>query len=263
MRMPELLALVRHGTSEANDGHKNLANGLGHLNPQTIIDKPVYLSRLTSPEGVNQAKSAGEWLKTNEPSWDAGFTSPFIRTIETASHLYNTDKDFWRIEHLLRERDWGELDVVPNQDKFNEYKQLIDACLNGHWLLKPPGGESLIDVLVRVTLFNDILARRNAGQRVLAATHSEFIKAAVMYYLAWPLAEMDEFEKSWPIFSKPVNCQIIMLGHPDEEGRFSQIRSVVPWDAAHQNNLDWTPIKPLRYSTADLSRITDSFPRHF
>lgn len=263
MRMPEVLTIVRHGTSEANDGHKNLAIARGHLNPKSIIDKPVYLSRLKNPDGVKEAMSAGEWLANNEPLWDAGYVSPFIRTIETASYLYDTDEDFWRIDHLLRERDWGELDIVPDQIKFDKYKDQINACLNGHWLLKPPGGESLIDVLVRVVLFNDILARRNAGQRILAVSHSEFIKAAMMYYLSWPLAEMDEFEKTWPIFSKPANCQIVMLGNPNQDGRFTRVRSVVPWDSNHKNNLDWTKIKPKRYNTSDLKRITESFPRHF
>lgn len=263
MKMPQLLALVRHGLSEANDGHKNLAHNQGHLNPESIIDKPVYLSRLKSPEGVNQAKAAGEWLKKKEPNWDAGYVSPFIRTIETAGHVIETGEDFWRIDHLLRERDWGELDIVPNQVRFDQYKAQIDACLNGHWLLKPPGGESLIDVLVRVVLFNDILARRNASQRILAVTHSEYIKAAMMYYLSWPLAEMSEFEEEWGIFSKPVNCQIVMLGDPDSEGRFSRIKSIVPWDKLHANNLDWTEIKPRRYSTQDLKSIVDNFPQHF
>src|SRR3990167_8242342 len=94
MTMPNHLVLVRHGESEGNVVARAGKAGNHQLFTDEFFERPGHEWRLTDT-GVEQAKAAGLWigrfLLSVYPELNDGFgvyyTSPHIRTRETAGHL--------------------------------------------------------------------------------------------------------------------------------------------------------------------------------
>ena len=257
-RMPIDLILVRHGESLGNKYHHNLQNQQGDQNPEEIIGVPGFLWNLTEL-GVSQAQSAGEFLR-NYIDWPVhGITSPYKRTIETASNLSLGIQ--WEIRNAVRERDWGQFDPIVNQDDYNKMMELINNCLDGHWMMKPPGGESILEVIDRVSYVNSSLARNHGDHHVVIVSHGEFIRSMAASYFHWSLIEQEKYEEEYPWLVNPANCQIIhFTRRVSETSRrlsesFCRVRSIVPYDFSHRNNQLWIPVVSKKYSDQDLQQL--------
>ena len=82
-----------------------------------------------------------------------------------------------RMNIFIRERDPG-----FTYDMTEEEAEAAFPWLNEYWhtfggfMARPPGGESLADVVGRVHTFLDTLFRDRAGQKVLVVTHGGTIR---------------------------------------------------------------------------------------
>jgi broad specificity phosphatase PhoE len=155
---------------------ENAKQGNESLYTPDFKERPGHRWRLTD-EGREQARLAGMWVAENiAPNFDRDYCSPYIRTQETAAHLALPNAE-WRLDQRLRERDWGEIGSMPRGEhkKFyprNSSLQKIDAL---YW--RPPGGESIADVRMRVRTFFDTLHRECEGLSVVVVTHGEVMSA--------------------------------------------------------------------------------------
>ncbi|MEX5632180.1 bifunctional RNase H/acid phosphatase [Parafrankia sp. FMc2] len=127
--------------------------------------------------GLNQAAAAADRLR-DEP-FDAVISSPLKRARQTADAL---GRDYL-IDEDLRETDFGAWEGLT----FGEVRERFPDELNA-WLadpaVPPPGGESLLGTVARVTAARDrIMARYPAG-RVLVVSHVTPIKALTQLALA-------------------------------------------------------------------------------
>lgn len=251
MTMPIDLIFVRHGHSEANEAMGKAKRGDASLITTDFRETPGHRWRLTE-KGREQARIAGQWLRENlSEGFDRYYASPFVRTMDTAAHLALPGAE-WRLDQRLRERDWGEINSVPppeHQSKYprNALIKKIDAL---YW--RPPAGESIADVRLRVRNFFDTMHRECESQSVIIVTHGEFLSAAraALEYMSdedWVRADDD------PTF-KIENTHIYHYSRRDpasgDVGKYlSSRRSVCPYKGIDSG---WTEIERRRYSNEAL-----------
>ena len=167
--MERLLVLARHGQSEWN--LKNLFTGW--RNPD--------LTAL----GVEEARKAGRWLKSEGYGFDVAFTSNLGRAQRTCA-LMLAEMDLSDIETIrseaLNERDYGELSGLNKDDARERWGAEQVHLWRRSYDVPPPGGESLKDTAARVLPYyiERILPRVMAGDRVLVAAHGNSLRALVM-----------------------------------------------------------------------------------
>lgn len=252
MAMPNQLILVRHGHSEGNLAVDYAKQGDDRFYTPDFRERPGHRWRLTK-DGQEQAKISGQWIIENiDPKFDRYYVSPYVRTRETAA-LLNLPAAEWRVDQRLRERDWGDIVSMPRSEfkeafPHNAFTKEIDSL---YW--RPPGGESIADVRLRVRNFFDTLHRECAGQRVIVVTHGEFMWAAraELEYLTdeqWVLAGKDATQRIQ-------NTHVFHYSrtHPESgvtEKYIGWQKSVCPWKK--ETGSKWTQIIRKRFSNEDL-----------
>lgn len=160
------LYIVRHGRTEANAGGLLL----GRADPSL------------DDTGRMQAEASAAAL----PAGARVVSSPLRRCVETARVMASEPE----IDERFVELDYGELDLTPLRD--------IPAEVWARWRadidFRPPGGETLRELGVRVGAGLDELAVDAVDGDVVVVTHVSPVKAA----LAWALGVGDEI--SWRSF---------------------------------------------------------------
>ncbi|GEO98886.1 2,3-bisphosphoglycerate-dependent phosphoglycerate mutase [Methylobacterium haplocladii] len=167
--MERLLVLARHGQSEWN--LKKLFTGW----------RDPDLTEL----GVEEAHTAGRWLKTQGHHFDVAFTSNLKRAQRTCSLMLEamgqSDVETIRAE-ALNERDYGDLSGLNKDDARQRWGDEQVHQWRRSYDVPPPGGESLRDTAARVLPYyiQTILPRVMAGESVLVAAHGNSLRALVM-----------------------------------------------------------------------------------
>ena len=167
--MERLLVLARHGQSEWN--LKNLFTG--------------WRDPDLTEKGVEEARTAGRWLKGQGYGFDVAFTSNLGRAQRTCTlmleELGQSGLETIRSE-ALNERDYGDLSGLNKDDARERWGNEQVRLWRRSYDVPPPGGESLKDTVARVLPFyiREILPRVIAGQRVLVAAHGNSLRALVM-----------------------------------------------------------------------------------
>jgi broad specificity phosphatase PhoE len=149
------LILIRHGESVAN-AERRFTHG---------PHEPL------SPRGREEALARGRLLLARfDPV--AIYSSPFVRALETARLVGSVLGLEPVVVDALREQDFGTLRGQP-------YAALDDAARarEGHWRFRPPGGESLEQVLERAGPALDAIAERHLGAEVVVVSHGGVMAA--------------------------------------------------------------------------------------
>ena len=252
MAMPSNLVLVRHGHSEGNLVSDKSKQGDDSFYTPDFRERPGHRWRLTK-DGTEQAQKAGSWILENIlQKFDRYYVSPYVRTRETAALLNLPDAE-WRVDQRLRERDWGDIGSMPKTEFHKDYPRSASMKKTDALYWRPPGGESIADVRLRVRNLFDTLHRECAGQSVLLVTHGEFMWAAraELEYMTdeqWVLSDLDPAQKIR-------NTQVIRYtrNHPEtgETGKYiAWQKSVCPWK--ENNDAKWLPIERKRFTNEDL-----------
>jgi broad specificity phosphatase PhoE len=185
-RGPAELIAVRHGESWANaafaaaDAEDLLDAGI------TGRDADVPLS----PRGRAQAAALGPWLAARVP--DAVLCSPYRRAVQTAdAALAALDPPLpYRLDERLRDREPGVLELLTAAAVRTRYPAELERRRRvGELYYRPPGGESLADVALRVRSVLHDLADDHPGERVLLVAHD-----AVVLMLRYVLDGLTEDE---------------------------------------------------------------------
>ena len=186
-KLPQSVWLVRHGQSIAN-----LARHKAERENSLTIDfdgreMDIPLSDL----GVEQSILLGRWLKFQSPKPTVIFTSPYLRTAESAGLIAENAK-LKNIEILrderIRERELGIFDRLTwlgSKQKFPEECAKREQI--GKFYYRPPGGESWCDVALRVRNFWRDLCLNYQEEKVLIVTHEVVIR--VFRYIVEQMSE--------------------------------------------------------------------------
>jgi broad specificity phosphatase PhoE len=185
---PEELWLVRHGQSLGN-----VARDHAHATDAEMLDiaerdMDVPLSDL----GREQAAAFGRWLAERDDAPDVVLTSPYVRAVETAEiavRAAGLDRRV-HLDERLRERELGILDLLTQRGVAARFPLEAERRQRlGKFYHRPPGGESWVDVALRIRSLRDSLAREHLGKRVLMVTHEVVI--VIWRYLIDDLVEAE------------------------------------------------------------------------
>ncbi|QYC43491.1 Phosphoserine phosphatase 1 [Nonomuraea coxensis DSM 45129] len=170
---PSRIIAVRHGESEANLAHREagerpLVYGRG--------DDEVRLTAL----GRRQSAALGRLLAAlpDGERPEAVWCSPYLRALET----WEVARDAWgvvlpvTVDERLRDQEQGAFDRLNPaavRERFPEEAARREAA--GVYAFRPPGGESLADVVARLRAFVEDLDGQAADRRVLIVAHDSVV----------------------------------------------------------------------------------------
>jgi len=169
------LILLRHGQSQWN------------LENRFTGWKDILLSK----QGIKEAIEAGEMMKKNNISLDLIFSSVLKRANETArlavsrlnlNHLWNKNNDLIMLRtKALNERDYGDLVGLNKKDTAIKYGEKQVHTWRRSFDIRPPGGESLKDVVERVKpYFINNIEPKIKNNNILVAAHGNSLRAMLI-----------------------------------------------------------------------------------
>jgi 2,3-bisphosphoglycerate-dependent phosphoglycerate mutase len=164
------LVLLRHGESQWN--LENRFTGW--------VDVPL------SPKGEEEARQAGEKLKTAAIRFDLAFTSVLeraIRTLEITLAILGQSNIPVERDQALNERHYGDLQGLNKAETAKRFGDEQVHIWRRSYDVAPPGGESLKDTAARTLPYFEakILPAVKAGKTVLVAAHGNSLRSIVMH----------------------------------------------------------------------------------
>jgi broad specificity phosphatase PhoE len=223
---PATLWLVRHGESAANVA-RNAAYAAGDEEvPIAERDPDVPLS----PLGVRQAFALGRWF-ASRPAGERPtvvLASPYLRARATAEHVVRAGApadpalgpDRITLDERWREKELGLFYRVTQRGVERRYPdQWALRRELGPFYYRPPNGESGADVVLRVRVALDALARDHAGERVLVVCHQITILCARFAIEGMTEAALEDAWRRYDI----ANCSLTEY-RADGSGRLALAR---------------------------------------
>jgi probable phosphoglycerate mutase len=191
---PLVLTAVRHGQSTGNAAFE-AAEAVGALDAGvTARDADLSLTALGRAQSAALGRRLGERAESGLPQ--SLWVSPYLRTRETAEIiLEQLDRAALplprqRVDERLRDRELGILDMLTTAAI--EHHHPAEAARRrrlGEFYYRPPGGESLADVALRLrSALRDLFAAED-GRRVLVVAHDSVV--LMLHHLLDGLAEQE------------------------------------------------------------------------
>ncbi len=213
--MPTTFWLIRHALVAENERAKLYGIMDVQLCPESLVAQvPMYralAARLPRP---------ALWACT-----------PLSRTRRTAEAIFAAGYPAQEltVEPGLIEQNLGDYQGLPHA----ELPPLLTAPAHPFWPLagteRPPNGESMADVLIRVGEALDRMAARFAGQDVVVVSHGGAIRAAVAHAMA--------LDADQALHLSVQNLSLTRLERLDEGWRVVSLNELPGFDLVHQENL--------------------------
>ncbi|MDR0789063.1 MAG: phosphoglycerate mutase family protein [Bifidobacteriaceae bacterium] len=244
--IPINLNFVRHGQSQFNILVEGVAEGIVKNDVFEEHDSSVSLT----PKGVEQAIKAGEFLSKSGVVPDLYGVSPYRRTRQTAHFLARESfpRANWRIENLLRERDWGFGIASLDATKKEQYSQ-------NYFMWHPtPESETFSQCQMRAEMFLLHFDRHPECKTALLVSHDEFIMSFMSLI---EKDSIDEFNRKYSPGWLP-NASVIQYTRQDPNtGELNQFyrwrRITCPWDLSlSKDGGQWVEFKRPIVPNADL-----------
>lgn len=262
--MPVDLVLVRHAESEGNLAERMSQQGDDSAFTPEFKARHSSFYRLTDL-GREQARIAGAWIRDNlGDQFDRYLTSEYLRAMETAAFL-GLPGALWQLEFYLRERDAGSLDALATDEQFRRFPEAMRQRDRDAFYWRPPGGESLAEVSLRIDRVLDTLRRARVPERVIIVCHGEVMRAFRVRIERIPQHRYMELHAPPDIRDQFHNCQVLHYSRrdPAEPGRvldyLAWMRSTCPWDPGLSRNV-WVPVTRPRYTDSELLAVVERTP---
>lgn len=254
--MPFSLTLVRHMESEGNVATHASMNGDDSYYTPEFRAKHSREWRL-SERGRGQAPTVGAWIRKNvRETFDRYLVSDYLRACESAGLLGLPDAK-WRRDINLRERDWGEADVLTHRERLARFGDIFARKAANSYLWSPPNGEAMPHVVARAKDNLGTLHRECSDGHVLIMSHGEVMWAYRMLLELLTMEDWNRLDASKDPFDHIYNGQVIQYTRvnptdpTDVRKRFEWTRSVCPTDLSLSSNV-WRPIVRRTYSNEEL-----------
>jgi NAD+ kinase len=248
LAVPNTIVLVRHGQSEGNVAKKESKGGNHAAFTSEFKNRHNSNFRLTH-KGIQQAQTAGTWLRSNgHASFDRYYCSSYLRACETAAYL-GLENAEWRVEYRLRERDWGVMDNITEEERRTIFARSLAQRQINHFYWAPEGGESIAQLTERLhSGIVDTLHRECENKRVIVVCHGEVMWALRILFERMSEQRFAELDASKKPFDRIHNCQVLEYSrtNPDDPtevlGHFGWMRSVCTTDQERSRN-NWEKIQ--------------------
>ncbi|WP_299530656.1 bifunctional RNase H/acid phosphatase [uncultured Streptomyces sp.] len=181
MGEPAVFHLLRHGETVLTPEKR--FSGSGGTDPEL------------SPAGREQAARAADHFGADR-TVDVIVSSPLRRCRETAAAVSARLGLDVEIDEGLRETDFGAWEGLTFGEVRERYASDLTTWLSDPEAAPTGGGESFVEVALRVAEARDRLAARHAGRTVLVVTHVTPIKTLVRLALGAPADSMFRMELS-------------------------------------------------------------------
>ena len=169
------LVLLRHGQSQWN-----LENRFTGWKDVPLTEK-----------GIEEAKNAGQLIKKNNIKFDKIFSSVLQRANKTAEiamkeaemkHLFNNNQLNYTKDQSLNERDYGDLVGLNKAETADKFGKEQDHIWRRSYDISPPNGESLKDVVNRVSPYfeSNISPLIVDEKNILIAAHGNSLRAIMI-----------------------------------------------------------------------------------
>lgn len=265
--IPRDLVIVRHGQSELNVAYHLSKNWDDSCYTKEFLERHGSKVRLTDT-GIDQAKIAGKFLQDNGLSkFDKYFVSDYIRARETAVYLGMQDAK-WQIEIMLRERELGQIEGLPRSKLCKSHDQELAGIKQQPFYSRPPQGESIADVCLRIQQFLDMLYNICFTEdRVIIVSHGDTMWAFRKLLEHFGQTEWKKLHDSKDPRVRINNGQILHYSRANPKNgtlkpELSWVKSICP------TNPDWSRpkwkkiIRPL-LSNEELLESVKKYPRLF
>ena len=158
-----MIYIIRHGQTE-----KNKANLL-----QGRSEHPL------NETGIQQAQETGRWFAEQGIVFDAVFSSPLSRAIDTGRIAAGKDSDFQpNVDERLIEMEYGPYEGsdlrVPPPEIIEFFSDFVHNPA-------PEGMEQLSEVTTRVGAFLEEIREQAGQEEILISTHAIAMKGALEY----------------------------------------------------------------------------------
>ncbi|WP_193318632.1 histidine phosphatase family protein [Nonomuraea phyllanthi] len=195
---------MRHGQSQANLAHQEAGDRPLHYAPG---DHEVTLTGL----GRTQAAALGRMLAALPAGEapEAVWCSPYLRAIDT----WRVAQGEWgsrplpvTVDERLRDQEAGAFapfNLAAIRERFPE--ELARREAEGPYAFRPPGGESLADVVVRLRDLLADLRERAAGRRVLIVAHDSVVLGLRHVLAGGPDADLGAVLEFAPVLNGSVS----------------------------------------------------------
>ena len=264
MAMPNDVVIGRHMESEANFAFRQAEEGNSEFYKR-LGNRPDALHRGTR-RGVEPIKLTSTWIKEHilqGGSFDAHFTSDFVRARETAA-LLDLPQARWELSSFLCERDWGDLvREPPTAERLRFYKETFERQANDplHW--RPEGGHTLAEGAQRIYLFIIERLRSYAGKRVYISSHGD-IAWVFRYVFEWLTPE--QLRALYFCAGNKINNGTLLhytRRNPHKEGEIAEhlgwMRMVTPWISKEPT--EWREIGRKLWTNEELLASVEDTPR--
>ncbi|MGN9844692.1 histidine phosphatase family protein [Nonomuraea sp. H19] len=195
---------VRHGESEANLAHQQA--GQRPLVYERGDDEVTLTER-----GRTQAAALGRLLATlpDGETPELVWCSPYRRALDTwqtAWQAWGADALPVTVDERLRDQEAGAFahyNLAAIKERFPE--ELARREAEGAYAFRPPGGESLADVVARLRSLLADLDERAEGRRVLIVAHDSVVLGLRHVIAGGPDAELAAVLEFAPVLNASVS----------------------------------------------------------
>ena len=183
------LVLLRHGQSQWN-----LENKFTGWKDIPLTEK-----------GIFEAKQAGQLIKKNKIVFDKIFSSTLIRANKTAEiavreaemfNLFNNDELIYTRDQSLNERDYGDLVGLNKEETAEKFGKDQVHVWRRSYDVSPPNGESLKDVVDRVSPYyeKNIQPLINQEKNIIIVAHGNSLRATMIKVGLYKPEEISKIE---------------------------------------------------------------------
>jgi|SRR5579872_483982 len=233
MDKPALIVWLRHAESLRNKVKKD--NIYLPENDTALLVKgmPDHQVPITS-FGKKQCLITGVDLRKEFGLFDVVYDSGYLRTRETregvmsAYHPEERQQIKFRESYLLRERDAGYTHDMTTEEVNRHFPFFPEHwAKEGPFYARPVGGESKSDLCQRVYIFNGMMFRHRAGQKVLIFSHGGTIMANRFNLEGWNADEFVRRSKE----EAPGNCSITVYEYSPKSNKLELVvANKMYWD---------------------------------
>ncbi len=165
-------------------------------NGETIFSED---GRFTDTENYPPLSDAGQeeiekicnFLKVRGVKNDKIYTSPALRSVQSASMIAKLFKQDFEIINDLHPRKCGDFNGLTFEQVDAKYPDALDKLINNPDIPTPDNAESVSSFINRVKFVINDIVDANIGNRIIIVTHRDVIKASICSALNLPDSSMN------------------------------------------------------------------------
>ncbi len=139
-----------------------------------------------SEEGVDEIENVVKYLKSRAVKNDVIYSSPAVRTQQSAELISKSFKQDFEVVDDLTSRQCGQWNGLTYEQILAMYPDGISHILANLESDEGNTGESTVKYICRIKKVIDGLVEKNTGNRIIIVTHPDVIQAAICGALGIP-----------------------------------------------------------------------------